>query len=363
MERKEKNLSSLLNQAIYTLFLNALKISLTRPHFALFILKTLYRQQKAARLRKRWAKKGLHVPPFFIISITHQCNMGCKGCYLKAQNRLQGPELEKNKARELLEEAKELGVSLALLAGGEPLMRRDILALTKDFPQIIFAVFTNGLLIKESDIKNFKRQKNLICVLSIEGFAYNTNQRRGVGVYQHLEKIMAEFKRQGIFYGVSVTLTRENFSVVTQDEFIQKLLSSGCQLFFFVEYVPVEENTEDLTLTQEQQGSISCLMDVLSKKHKALFIAFPGDEAKFGGCLAAGRGFIHISAKGEVEPCPFAPYSLNDISTTSLKEALQSGFLTEIRENYQQLSESVGGCALWEKREWVEQLLKRHSGN
>ncbi len=40
-----------------------------------------------------------------------------------------------------------------------------------------------------------------------------------------------------------------------------------------------------------------------------MFIEVPGDEDEIGGCLGAGKGFIHISAEGDVEPCPFAPYS------------------------------------------------------
>jgi MoaA/NifB/PqqE/SkfB family radical SAM enzyme len=37
--------------------------------------------------------------------------------------------------------------------------------------------------------------------------------------------------------------------------------------------------------------------------------AVPWDEEEQGGCLASGQGFVHISAAGALEPCPFAPYS------------------------------------------------------
>ena len=92
-------------------------------------------------------------------------------------------------------------------------------------------------------------------------------------------------------------------------------------------------------------------------KFPALFIAVPGDEEEIGGCLSAGRGFIHISAEGDVEPCPFAPYSDANLRDLSLKDALQSEFLRNIRQNHAQLSETEGGCALWIEREWVRSLL------
>jgi MoaA/NifB/PqqE/SkfB family radical SAM enzyme len=76
----------------------------------------------------------------------------------------------------------------------------------------------------------------------------------------------------------------------------------------------------------------------------------------FGGCLSAGRGFAHISPEGSLEPCPFAPYSDVSLRDKTLKEALQSDFLRQIRENHNELTET-GGCALWTKKEWVKSLL------
>ena len=91
--------------------------------------------------------------------------------------------------------------------------------------------------------------------------------------------------------------------------------------------------------------------------YPALFVAFPGDEEQFGGCLAAGRGFVHVNAAGDVEPCPFAPYSDVNLRRTSLREALASPLLGEIGRNHDKLVETRGGCALWANREWVQSLL------
>ena len=89
----------------------------------------------------------------------------------------------------------------------------------------------------------------------------------------------------------------------------------------------------------------------------ALYITLPGEEEQYGGCLAAGRGFVHISATGDVEPCPFAPYSDTNINNSSFTEALESLLLNRIRNNHHLLKESAGGCTLWENKEWVEEQL------
>lgn len=106
-----------------------------------------------------------------------------------------------------------------------------------------------------------------------------------------------------------------------------------------------------------KKESLLSVRDSFRKKYPALFIAIPGDEDEIGGCLWAGRGFVHINAAGDVEPCPFAPYSDANLRNMSLKDALQSDFLKRIRENHGRLSEAKGGCALWAEREWVRSLL------
>ncbi|HEY5001279.1 MAG TPA: hypothetical protein VII15_05525, partial [Candidatus Cryosericum sp.] len=74
-------------------------------------------------------------------------------------------------------------------------------------------------------------------------------------------------------------------------------------------------------------------------------------------CLAAGRGFIHVSPSGGVEPCPFAPYSDASVRGMSLRDALASPLLAAIRDNHDRVTETSGGCALWSQREWVRSLL------
>jgi len=244
-----------------------------------------------------------------------------------------------------------------VLAGGEPLVRQEILDITRDFPEIICLVFTNGLLIDDDLLAKLKGQRNFVPVISLEGWEEHTDERRGEGVYEHLRRITEKIKSIGLFWSVSLTVTRSNFATITDRQFISSLFNLGCKLFFFVEYTPITEGTEDWVITDEQRTNILALRDSFRKEFPALFIAVPGDEEEIGGCLSAGRGFVHISAEGDVEPCPFAPYSDTNLRDSSLKDALQSEFLKTIRQNHEQLSETEGGCALWVEREWVRSLL------
>jgi MoaA/NifB/PqqE/SkfB family radical SAM enzyme len=252
-------------------------------------------------------------------------------------------------------EAKELGISFIVFGGGEPLMRPRILDIPARYPEIMFLIFTNGLLIDDDTVRKMKQDRNVVPLLSLEGYQTDTDERRGKGVYQLLQKSIEKLKREGIFWGTSLTVTRNNFDEVTENKFVEKLVNSGCKLFMFVEYTPVKEGTENWVLTEEQRSELVKRRDAFRFKHRAVFVALPWDEEEIGGCLSAGRGFVHISAEGNVEPCPFVPFSDTNISNLSLKEALQSRMLRTIRENEEQFEE-IHGCALWQRREWVESL-------
>jgi MoaA/NifB/PqqE/SkfB family radical SAM enzyme len=234
--------------------------------------------------------------------------------------------------RSVIAEAANLGVSVIVVAGGEPLLRKEeILSLAQSFPQILFPLFTNGLMIDNSTAQEIAKQKNIVPLISFEGFRHDTDSRRGSGIYDCLLSSCSVLKKNGIFFGCSVTVTRANLDRVTDEEFIRGMIAVGVRVFTFVEYVPIEPGTEDLVLTHDQQKTLHARMSELEKQFPALFIGFPGDEEQFGGCLAAGRGFIHISSSGNVEPCPAAPFSDANLTSVSHREALQSTFLDKIR--------------------------------
>jgi MoaA/NifB/PqqE/SkfB family radical SAM enzyme len=347
-----------LNQGIRLFFSEFVRVSLRRPRQALFFARTVLWQGRAARLRARNAADGLTVPPIAIFSITNGCNLRCKGCYAQAIRGDAPDELSPEKLRSIVAEADELGVSFFVIVGGEPLTRPEIVDIARDYPHIIFLLVTNGMLLDHALIERLKEQRNTVPVLSIEGTQADTDERRGQGVHQRLRQKMAELKAAGIFFSLSFTMTRANFDTVTDPAFLADAVAEGCRLFFHVEYTPIREGTDDWVITDAQREAMKGLVAGFRKRFPAVFIAVPWDEEEQGGCLAAGRGFVHISASGDLEPCPFAPYSDTNILRVPLREALQSRFLRVMREQHAMFAESGGGCALWKNRGAVEALLR-----
>ncbi len=363
--KEEFCLDKYLTRGVEGIVKSALRATLTNPAESMFMAKFAAASKRASRKRQSAEGRGEHIPPFLIASITSSCNLHCTGCYARANNSCgddaHDRQLTDMEWREIFLEAKALGIGFILLAGGEPMLRREVLAAAGDIPDILFPVFTNGTLIDDPYIKMLKDHRNLLPVVSIEGLEGSTDNRRGAGVFQQAMKSMKRMQNAGIVFGASITVTTENFKEVTGDAFLKKLEDIGCKVVIYVEFVPVTGSMAHLAPGNCEREYQSARLDALrTQRDTMVFIAFPGDEKSSGGCLAAGRGFFHISPSGRAEPCPFSPYSDINVKDCSLREALKSKLFSSLCEGGVLTEGHSGGCVLFEKKDQVEALLSKN---
>jgi MoaA/NifB/PqqE/SkfB family radical SAM enzyme len=347
----------LLETSLASFVRDAVRVALRAPSLLATMLRFARGQRNAARVRASWEARGTHVPPLMIASITETCNLRCRGCYAMVHRGAPDRELSDARWRGLFLEASRLGISFVLVAGGEPFSRPEVIEAAASTPDTLYAVFTNGLLIGPRTVSTLRRDRNVVPVISLEGPEHETDGRRGTGVYRRVMQAMARLRAARVTFGASLTVTSDNLDVVTAPAFVRSLTDAGARIVFFVEFTPVEPGTEALALSEAQRTDLRRRVDAFHAERRALFVAFPGDEERYGGCLAAGRGFIHVDPQGRLEPCPFAPYSDTSVRGQPLAEALGSPLLAAIRENHSRLTETRGGCALWAERDWVRSLL------
>lgn len=341
---------------------DAIKATVKNPKESAFMLRFAAASRAASKRRAESEKNGEHVPPFLIASITSKCNLHCAGCYSRCNHATVDSEpvaqLTDEEWLDIFSEADDLGVSFILLAGGEPMLRRDIIEAAGKRQNILFPIFTNGTYIDERYLDLFDRCRNLIPIMSIEGNREVTDARRGEGIYDRLISGMDEFKKRGIIFGASVTVTTENIKEVSSESFIKSLSDRGCKAVIFVEFVPVTEEREELAPGDAEReylaGEIARLR---TQENEMVFVSFPGDEKGTGGCIAAGRGFFHINSHGGAEPCPFSPYSDINVRDKGVKEALNSPLFTALQSGNLLADDHKGGCVLYEKRDQVQALL------
>lgn len=342
---------------------DAIKATLKNPKESAFMLRFAKASTTASKKRKKAEKNGEHIPPFLIASITSKCNLHCAGCYSRCNHATVDSEpvcqLTDEEWFKIFDEADDLGISFILLAGGEPMLRRDVIEAAGKKKNILFPIFTNGTFMDERYFDILEESRNLIPIMSIEGKQEITDARRGAGIYDRLINNMDELKRRGLIFGASVTVTTENVREVTSEEFLGELSSRGCKAVIFVEFVPVTDESRNLAPQDEEREYLKReIARLREEKPEMVYISFPGDEKSSGGCVAAGRGFFHINSHGGAEPCPFSPYSDVNIRNSSLKEAMHSPLFMALQSGDILLDDHEGGCVLYEKRELVEQLMR-----
>ena len=337
------------------------------PKAGLFMAQFALSSKRASDLRRDAESRGEHIPPFLIASITSLCNLHCAGCYARSLDTcVDGVPTEQMTGEDWLRvftEAREMGIGFILLAGGEPMVRRDVLEAAAQVPEILFPIFTNGTMMTEDMLDLLDRKRNLVPVMSIEGGEMETDARRGQGVWAQVREAMARMKSKHMLFGASVTVTSENLGQVTSEGYLREIGKMGCKAVIFVEYVPTEDGTDALALGDAERETLSRRLDLLRQQEDLpLMISFPGDEKSSGGCLAAGRGFFHINSHGGAEPCPFSPYSEISVKDHSLRETLRSRLFEALREEGVLMEEHDGGCVLFRQRAQVEALLQQTSG-
>lgn len=356
------NLNLFMKNGIYEILTTGARFYFGNRKGRAFLRRVLPQIKASAVLREEQEELGTHIPPFLIASIASQCNLRCAGCYARAGGTCRDTEISKDLTGEewhgVFDQASKLGVSFILLAGGEPLLRRDVLEAAAQFSNMIFPVFTNGTMIDDSYAQLFDENRNLIPIFSVEGNQKETDIRRGAGIHTKVEAAMLRLKEQNILFGVSVTVTKENKNTVLESAFVSDLRAKGCGIVFYVEYVPVEKGTELLVLNSAELEELQKITIELKRHFRNMVIlSFPGDEAAMGGCLASGRGFFHINPKGGAEPCPFSPYAKYNLKQSSMLQILRSEYFKELRQIAAQADIHTGGCVLFEKEDAVQSLL------
>lgn len=360
---QEFNLEKYLTGGVENIVKTALKATLLNPQESIFMVKYARSSKESSRRRALAEVNGEHIPPFLIASITSKCNLHCAGCYARSNHSCVDEEpvsqLKDEEWKRIFKESRELGIGFILLAGGEPMIRKDVITAAGEIPEILFPIFTNGTMLNDSYIELLKKYRNLVPVLSMEGMEEETDERRGNGVYQKLVSAMERMNKNKVLFGASVTVTTANIKEVTSERFLKNLENRGCKVVFFIEFVPVTEEAKELAPGDKEREYLKNRLSDIRKEHdKLVFVSFPGDEKTSGGCLAAGRGFFHINSHGGAEPCPFSPYSDINVRETSVKEALHSRLFQRLQSEDILMEDHAGGCVLFERREQVENFLK-----
>jgi MoaA/NifB/PqqE/SkfB family radical SAM enzyme len=296
--------------------------------------------------RKEWAdREGFYPPSTVVISPTMKCNLSCYGCY--AGDYGKGLELTLEEIDSVLMQMKEMGIYFAVISGGEPFFKDDIFEIFRRHDDMAFLVFTHGGLIDERMVERLIEVGNVMPAFSLEGFEKETDERRGAGHFRKVMAAMDLLRSAGLSFCGSFTQTSRNTHIITSDEYMDMLLDKGCFALWLFSYVPVGRNPElGLMPTPEQRDLMRRRTIEFRATKPMLMIDFWNDGPIISGCIAGGRKYIHVNANGDVEPCVFCHYAVDNIRRTSLKDALGSPLFRKIRARQGEHDNLLTPCML-----------------
>lgn len=134
------------------------------------------------------------------------------------------------------------------------MLRRDVIEAASKKQNTLFPIFTNGSFIDDRNLELLDKNRNLLSVMSIESEKETTDLRRGKDVYDILITNMDLFRKKGIIFGASVTVTTQNIREVSSDIFLKNLAERGCKVVIFVEFVPVTDDSKDLAPADSERA-------------------------------------------------------------------------------------------------------------
>jgi MoaA/NifB/PqqE/SkfB family radical SAM enzyme len=199
---------------------------------------------------------------------------------------------------------------------------------------MFFLTYTNGTLLDQQTVDALARLGNVAPGISVEGWRESTDGRRGPGVYDKVLAATERLKRAGLLFGVSVTYTRENVAEVTSQEFVSHWIDQGAIFGWYFMFMPVgKDPLLELVPTPEQRLVCGRRIESLRRRLPIFLADFWNDGPASAGCLAA-RTYLHILNSGQIEPCVFAHFGLDNIRDKSIVEAVNSPFFKAIRRQF-----------------------------
>ena len=308
--------------------------------------------------QKSREREQCNIPWAILLDPTSACNLHCTGCWAAEYGH--ALNLSYDDICSIIDQGRELGTHIYIYTGGEPMVRkRDLVRICEKYPDCAFLCFTNATLIDEEFCEDMIRVANFIPAISAEGTEATTDARRGKGTYAKIMRAMELLRGHGLPFGISACWTSANADAIASERYFDWMIDQGALFCWFFHYMPVGNAaaTELLPTPQQREEVYHRIREF--RKTKAIFsMDFQNDAEYVGGCIAGGRRYLHINAKGDVEPCVFIHYSNCNIHDTTLLNALKSPIFMAYHNNQPFNHNMLRPCPMLENPEALRAMVK-----
>jgi MoaA/NifB/PqqE/SkfB family radical SAM enzyme len=221
-------------------------------------------------------------------------------------------------------ELRRLGVFWLGFTGGEPLLNRDIVEITRAAAEkeIALKLFTTGLGLTPNLAAELREAGLFSVSVSLDHWEESVHDRvRGFkGAYRAaLQAIATLLAAGGLHVGVSAVLSKEMIASGDAERFLEFLSGLEVHEAWLSETKPAVLSGPKIDLpTHEERLALIRLQDRWNRR-RGLTVNYLAhfESGRHFGCNA-GRKMIYIDPFGEVSPCVFAPLSFGNVGRRPL---------------------------------------------
>ncbi|MBN2302700.1 MAG: radical SAM protein [Lentisphaerae bacterium] len=266
-----------------------------------------------------------------VIEITRHCPKHCPNCYLHASdNRMISDDALDAILKYIRHHCKHI-----FLTGGEPLTDKRVFRLAADNPDIVFFVFSNGMLIDLSMAQTIAGLGNLITILGIDGdcAAMHDGILKGANSFDEVNRAIDNLNAAKAAWGYLSVVTRLNATTVLSPEFVLSMRRRGAIMARYLEFMPTGKKA-DLRLfpsAQDYWQMEKRKREIIERNEIYL------QDTSQNKC----RGLLFFSADGSIKNCPFFHYAKHNVAGGHIREKVAD----TIRDWC--LSDHIGECPLY----------------
>ena len=278
-----------------------------------------------------------YVPYLVAFNLSDRCNLSCAHCYMDAAQKATAGdgELRFSELAALFADiGREAPGTIAVLTGGEPLMRPDIEGLVDAGRDagLRMVIGTNGVLLTKTKIRRFKELGLEGVGISLDSVsAEGHDSFRGVtGSFARACTAIRQCKAEGLHAQVHFTVTKHNCGELAQAVALARDLGAAIINFFFL--VCIGRGGRQMDLSADLYEQLLEEIAGLQRSTKGIMvqsrctphykrILYENDPASpytratgydGGGCPAASH-YCRITPNGDVTPCPYIELSAGNV--------------------------------------------------
>jgi len=269
---------------------------------------------------------GKVVPATSNLSITHKCHCKCVHCSADPFIDPSRKELTTDEIKTVVDDALDLGSSLVIFVGGEPLIHPDIFELIRyvDKDRAMPMIFTNGWLLEESAEKLAEAGLATLNI-SIDSSEpeLHDEMRRVKGLYKRAFAGARKCREVGILTGISTYAHHQSLKSGQLEKLLKMAQDEGFHEVTIFDCIPSGRFLKDpsvMLTADEKKQVVELAMKYHEMDHPMGVVAQAIVNSEIGvGCFGAYAQF-YMTAYGDINPCDFNPVRFGNVREKSLKE-------------------------------------------